>query len=613
MLFGTVLVGFERLGFRDVGHFYTPLYGYVGSRSFDDWIPLWNPLDQTGMPLFGETTTAFFYPPRYLLFLMPITAETALGWYVAAHVVLAAGATSWVARRAGRSAPSAAVAGVTYALSGPVLFLYCNPPFLVGAAWLPLVVGPLIETRTSVWLPAVALAMMVLGGDPQAALHAGVVSLVVVAVRSVMLWRRQRKQLPAGCHDQEIDRKAEFSAHASSADELSADDGVAEANRERWRGLLFAPLVAAVLTAPQLAASIDWGRHSERFHSEGFAERFGPPIPGSHRAEAFQFSMPPWRVAEFATPWALGRLFPEHHRWSALIPGDGRIWTPTMYMGLLPMVAVLCCVATRRRGGWDRWLGIAAGTLACAAGSFGVVWWIQVLTGGLGDLDGAIGGPYWMLYQWLPGYAAFRYPAKWLPLFALAVAMVTARWTDGAIVDVRTAATLRGVRRGLVAWACVLFAVVVIGVGLLVTPGAWQGLVIADGAFLPRDRFWGPLDLSGGIRDLVVSSAGSLLVAAVVWFVIGAPSRSRFSLGDAGRRVGVGGGRGGGVDGDGVDVRRAGAAGYRVTIGRIVAGASRKLDPGTNGGRGGEPVDADPVGRRLAAELARGFGPGADG
>ena len=132
VLFAPALVGDQRLAFRDVSHFYTPLYDYVAARTADQWLPLWNPLDQTGIPLLGETTTAVLYPVRYLLFALPISTETAIAWYVALHLVLASLTAGLAARWAGIRPLACSLVGIVYSLSGSVLFLYTNPPFLVG-------------------------------------------------------------------------------------------------------------------------------------------------------------------------------------------------------------------------------------------------------------------------------------------------------------------------------------------------------------------------------------------------------------------------------------------------------------------------------------------------
>lgn len=137
LLFAPALAGIDRLAFRDVSHFYTPLYDYVASRNSEQWLPLWNPLDQTGIPLAGETTTAVFYPLRYVLFMLPIPSEVAISWYIVLHLILASLTARLAARWAGLGQPAATIAGLLYPLSGSILFLYTNPPYLVSAAGCP--------------------------------------------------------------------------------------------------------------------------------------------------------------------------------------------------------------------------------------------------------------------------------------------------------------------------------------------------------------------------------------------------------------------------------------------------------------------------------------------
>src|SRR5204862_7774596 len=64
----------------------------------------------------------------------------------------------------------------------------------------------------------------------------------------------------------------------------------------------------------------------------------GRPSRGSHHDQAFDFSIGPWRLAEYFWPNIGGRMFPTNRRWLSLVPGEGRTWTPTLYLGLLPAV-----------------------------------------------------------------------------------------------------------------------------------------------------------------------------------------------------------------------------------------------------------------------------------
>ena len=395
LLFASVLVGFDRLGFRDVSHFYTPLYDYVAWRASTQWLPLWNPLDQNGMPLIGETTTAVFYPVRYLLFKLPLSTETAIGWYVVLHLILASVTARLAARWSGAGQAPAALAGVVYPLSGSVLFLCTNLPFLVGAAWLPLVMGAMLSrvalsASARSLIAGTSMSMMVLGGDPQTALNA---MIIVAVIGAVSLVRRKQAPVP-------------------------------------WRVMIATPILAAALAAPQLAASASWSSQSDRVRDAETESWIDPPQVGGRRYGAYQYSLAPWHTLELATPNVFGTLLPTNQRLSRLIPGDGRTWTPSIYMGMLVLISLLCRLRMWRSTGPDPWLAMALLSLWLAMGHFGVAWLVQSLTGGLPHVDSAIGGPYWWLYQFVPGYDSFRYPAKWLTLFSLASAMVTAQTVE---------------------------------------------------------------------------------------------------------------------------------------------------------------------------------------
>ena len=132
----------------------------------------------------------------------------------------------------------------------------------------------------------------------------------------------------------------------------------------------------------------------------------------------------------WSTPNAFGSLLPANTRISRLLPGDGRTWTPSIYMGTLVLLVIVLRIRRLRFRGIDSWLAITVVSLWLAMGHFGVVWLIQATTHALPNVDSAIGGPYWWLYQFVPGYDSFRYPAKWLPFFSLGAAIVTAQFIE---------------------------------------------------------------------------------------------------------------------------------------------------------------------------------------
>src|SRR5262249_59010039 len=92
---------------------------------------------------------------------------------------------------------SAALAAIAYSCGGNVVFQYSNVVFLVGAAWLPFAafaVDRMLRDRS--WLSAgwlaIVLALMTLGGDPQAAYH----TLLITALYAIVLAFFPNEELP---------------------------------------------------------------------------------------------------------------------------------------------------------------------------------------------------------------------------------------------------------------------------------------------------------------------------------------------------------------------------------------------------------------------------------
>ncbi len=501
ILLGPSVAGRERLAYRDVSHFYTPLYAHINRREAEQWLPLWNPHDLAGLPIAGETSTALFYPIRRLIFSTFGAAESAMAWYVAVHLLLA-GATIHFAARSVRAGPlGCAVAILAYPLAGPIVFLYCNPPFLVGAAWMPLALAGLWRLRhdpsmTGIVATALGLAMPVLGGDPQTTVHAVLIGGFVAAFASARGLMRRRS----------LGRSILAVASPSVAAVEVAARPIRGTTLAR---ALFASMLASsgavALAAPQIAASIDWARQSARISHNS-----------RHFDDIYRFSVAPWHWLEFFVPFASGLPFPTHTRISEAFSVGDPMWVATLYVGVIPLV--LACGRwlpswRPRRGGNDRrpfsirrmdaWDALFPAALLLALGSFGVGRLVAILglpRAGLGD---PVGGPYWLLVTCLPGYDSFRYPAKWLTLVPLAVAIAASR----------QATNLTPSRLIQMADRAGWFAVInVLPTGLILASIQW---VPAQGTLTPiPDRFWGPFD-SLGATFLV--GASSLVALCVAW------------------------------------------------------------------------------------------------
>ncbi len=467
LLFWAALQGQERLAFRDTSHFYTPLYEYVAARQQVDWVPLWNALDLTGLPLAGETTTAVFYPPRIIVYSIVSPATAAITWYVVLHLFLA-GITAHVAARiAGANALGCAMVIVGYPLAGPVFFNIHNVPFLVGAAWLPLGIAGTVRlipktaadsAGQSLWIAmtALALAMPTLGGDPQTTVHVLMIALPLALWRTVQLYRQQR-----------------------TLNTLLQTTG----------GLALAMLLSATIAAPQLAASLDWARQSQRLSEKAISERY-------------DFSVPPWHWIEWLIPAASGQLFPFYTRISHLFPLDGRTWVTTLYAGIVGLLFVIhryCRKHRRRFDIWDALLPVG--------------------------LLFAIAGPYWLLGTTVPGYCSFRYPGKWLPLASLGFTIVAAR---------ETGSIFRSDLRLIRAICVYCSAITILIAGLAVLVGSIDGLTSQMDSSWLNDAYWGPLDVSIGLDQAIWSALTVTALLSLLWCLFTAIGIRRSTVRDDG-------------------------------------------------------------------------------
>jgi hypothetical protein len=138
-------------------------------------IPLWWPEPFGGAPFIHDIQVAAFYPPHWILFLLPSeTVGSALSWLVVAHVVLAGWCMYLYARSQGLGRAGAMTAAIGTMFAGKWLFhlLDAGHYILIGLAWLPLLLL-LLEAairRGSLVLATAAgavFALIVLSTHPQ--------------------------------------------------------------------------------------------------------------------------------------------------------------------------------------------------------------------------------------------------------------------------------------------------------------------------------------------------------------------------------------------------------------------------------------------------------------
>jgi hypothetical protein len=509
VLFGPALISDRSFAMRDAAHFYYPLFEWCARQWGTGRVPLWNPYENCGLAVLADASSSIFYPGK-LLFLLPLDFALRYKLYVIAHVVLAAAGSYWLARAWKASQAAAAVAAIAYACGGNVVFQYCNVVFLVGAAWLPLAAlaaDRMLRERS--WRAAVllglVLALMVLGGDPQAAYHslliAGFYALVLAAQTNADAPQSVRQRLGGlGLRLGLTGLAAGIGFLLAAVQILPSAEATAFSERaayDRPRNIYEAARTAASEATP--------GETPAQSIARGL---FTQPARGTHQDLAYDFSVGPWRLAEYVWPNIAGRMLPTNRRWLSLLPMEGRTWTPTLYLGLLPLVIGLA--AWRVRGGearqrWLSWL-----VLIFTLGSFG--WY------GLGWLAGEayaflyresdtrlgvappVGGVYWLMVTLLPSYIYFRYPAKLLPLGSLGLSQLAAVGWDRALAEPRPKLarflTILGIGSG--AGAFVIWCL-----------GTSVGLFPAR---LPADSSLGPFDRNGAYQDIL----GALVQTAAV-------------------------------------------------------------------------------------------------
>lgn len=534
--FGGLFSGQRICAYRDTTHFYYPLYAWISQCWSRGELPLWNPQENMGVPVMAEATSAVFYPAQ-LIFTIPLPYPFKFNLYLLSHFLLAALGAYVLARRllatrdpafcqeeaslggrgptnpadSGNERPdqggtrslsclAAGLCGASYAFGGVVLFQYCNVVFLVGAAWLPfalLAADRMFSSHRFSWsvMLGVCLALMVLGGDPQMAYNTVLLSALLGVLG------------PYGLGSPAV-----------------SPDGPARpappARRPRALLMLAGAVVIGVsLSAVQVFPSLSVAFGSDRaatHGSESLVERlfFSPPR-GTHQERIYDFSVAPWRVMECLWPNVSGQMFPVNRRWLSALRAEGRIWTPTLYLGLMPLLFALMMWRVRTRDGHVRWLSLVmCGALLASFGWYGLGWLAgelqRLLTGAAASIpvDEPVGGIYWFMVKFLPGYAYFRYPAKLLVVASLATSLLAGLGMERALARDRR----RIVKLLVVVGTVSAVAVTVVG-SLRACWSPWFAEACPDALF-------GPLDEIGAWRGCMLACAQTTVLCVVFWWLL---------------------------------------------------------------------------------------------
>jgi hypothetical protein len=281
--------------FRDFGYFGYPLAYYHRESFWQGHLPLWNPLNDCGLPFLAQWNTLVLYPGSLFYLLLPLSWS--LGLFCLGHLLLAGVGMYWLTCRWTQNRLAAAVAGLAFAFNGLSLNCLMWPNNVAALGWMPVVVLTVERAcreggRRIVWA-ALAGAMQMLTGAPELILFTWVFLGVMTLSQSI--WGQQKRVQLSG------------------------------------RLALIVVLVAG-LTAAQMLPFLDLLEHSQR--STGFATT--------------DWSMPDSGWANLLVP--MFRCFQNRQ---GVYFQHGQYWTSSYYLGIAVLAfAVLALGQVRERRVW---------------------------------------------------------------------------------------------------------------------------------------------------------------------------------------------------------------------------------------------------------------------
>src|SRR5438445_1758496 len=167
--FFRVVSGQETFFYRDFGAFGYPLAYYHREAFWRGELPLWNPLNNCGLPFLAQWNTLTLYPLSlfYLLFSLSCSFVA----FNLGHLFLAGLGMYFLARQWTGNSLAASLAGLAFAFNGLTWQSLMWPNNIVALGWMPWVVWAVErawrEGGRRVIVAALAGAMQMLSGAPE--------------------------------------------------------------------------------------------------------------------------------------------------------------------------------------------------------------------------------------------------------------------------------------------------------------------------------------------------------------------------------------------------------------------------------------------------------------
>ena len=126
---------------RDIHAYWYPQRAALRAAVAEGSVPLWNPWVGFGAPFLADASAQIAYPPTWLVWPLPLPLQFEV--FAVGHALVAAAGAFALARRLGLGAVAAGVAGLGYALAGPLLSALGLYHHFAGAALMPWVLWAL--------------------------------------------------------------------------------------------------------------------------------------------------------------------------------------------------------------------------------------------------------------------------------------------------------------------------------------------------------------------------------------------------------------------------------------------------------------------------------------
>ena len=164
-----VVLGGNSFFYRDFGLFTYPVAHFTRESFWHGEVPLWNPLNNCGVPFLAQWNTTVCYPLSLIYILLPL--PWSLDFFCLGHIVLAGVAMYALAFRWTGNRFAANVAGLAFALNGLTLNCLMWTSNLAALTWMPLIVLCVEKAwqrgGKSVVLAALVGATQMLAGAPE--------------------------------------------------------------------------------------------------------------------------------------------------------------------------------------------------------------------------------------------------------------------------------------------------------------------------------------------------------------------------------------------------------------------------------------------------------------